>query len=31
MSYQKSQMSFKVFIGVMLAVLGILTFFRSYG
>ncbi|MFD2728390.1 carbohydrate ABC transporter permease [Enterococcus camelliae] len=27
MSYQKSQMSFKVFIGVMLAVLGILTFF----
>ncbi len=27
MSYQKSQMSFKVFIGVMLGVLGILTFF----
>lgn len=27
MSYQKSQMSFKVFIGVMLAVLGTLTFF----
>ncbi|MGM8137848.1 carbohydrate ABC transporter permease [Enterococcus italicus] len=27
MSYQKSQMSFKVFIGVMLAVLGMLTFF----
>ena len=27
MSYQKSQMSFKVFIGVMLAILGMLTFF----
>lgn len=27
MNYQKSQMSFKVFIGVMLAVLGMLTFF----
>lgn len=27
MGYQKSQMSFKVFIGVMLAVLGMLTFF----